>query len=88
MDITLDEKKNEWLKSTRSVSFEQIAGLIIDEQYLDIVENPTRPEQLYFVITIQSYTWLVPFVIDTNDRIVLKTAFPSRRYHRLYGEDR
>ena len=88
MDITWDETKNEWLKSARSVSFEQIAGMLLDEQYLDIVENPTRPDQQYFVMIIQSYTRLVPFVIDTDDRIVLKTAFPSRKYHRLYGEDR
>jgi hypothetical protein len=70
------------------VSFEQIAGMLLDEQYLDIVENPKRPEQEYFVMNIQSYTWLVPFVIDTEDRIVLKTAFPSRKYHRRYGEER
>jgi uncharacterized DUF497 family protein len=87
MDITWDETKNEWLKSTRSVSFEQIAGMLLDEQYLDIVENPTRPDQQYFVMMIQSYTWLVPFVIDMDGRIVLKTAFPSRKYHKPYGED-
>ena len=88
MDITWDEKKNEWLKSTRSVSFEHITGMILDEQYIDIVENPAHPDQQYFVMTIRSYTWLVPFIIDTNDRIVLKTAFPSRKYHRVYGGDR
>ena len=80
-------EKNEWLKSTRSVSFEQIAGMLLDKQYHDIVENPTRPDQQYFVLTIQLYTWLVPFVIDTDDRIVLKTVFPSLKYHRLYGEN-
>ena len=88
MDITWDETKNEWLKSTRSVSFEQTAGMLLDEHYLDIVENPTRPDQQYFVMMTQSYSWLMPFVIDTNDRIVLKTAFPSRKYHKLYGEER
>ena len=87
MDIVWDERKNEWLKSTRSVSFEQIAGMLLDRQYLDIVEDPTRQDQQYFVMNIQSYTWLVPFVIDADDRLILKTAFPSRKYHRLYGED-
>lgn len=88
MDIVWNEKKNEWLKNTRSVSFEQIAGMIIDGQYLDIVENSTRPDQQYFVMTIQLYTWLVPFIIDSDDRIVLKTAFPSRKYHSHYGVNR
>ncbi len=87
MDIVWDERKNEWLKSTRSVSFEQIAGMLFDGKYLDIVENPTRTEQQYFAMNIQSYTWLVPFVINADDRLVLKTAFPSRKFHRLFGED-
>jgi hypothetical protein len=61
--------------------------MLLDKQYLDIVENPTRPDQQYFVMVIQSYTWLEPFVIDADDRIVLKTAFSSRKFHRLYGEN-
>ena len=87
MDIVWDEGKNEWLKSNRSVSFEQIEGMPLDGQYLDIVENPTREDQQYFVMNIQSYTWLVPFLIDADDRLALKTAFPSRKYHRQYGEN-
>jgi uncharacterized DUF497 family protein len=85
MDIIWDEEKNEWLKSHRSVSFEQIAGMLLEGNYLDILENPTYPDQLYFVMSIQSYTWLVPFTIDQDERIVLKTAFPSRKYHKKYG---
>jgi uncharacterized DUF497 family protein len=88
MDITWDKEKNEWLKDTRSVSFERIAGMLLDGEYLSIVENPAHPDQQYFVMAIQSYTWLVPFAVDSDDRIVLKTAFPSRKYHRLYGENR
>jgi len=88
MDIIWDKQKNDWLKSTRSVSFELIAGMLLDGEYLDILENPAHPDQQYFVMTIRSYTWLVPFEIDLEDRIVLKTAFPSRKYHRLYGENR
>ena len=61
------------------------SGLILDRRYLDIVENPTRPGQQYFILTIDEYTWVVPFVVDDAGSIVLKTAFPSRKYHRLYG---
>ena len=80
-----DEAKNELLKRERGVSFEEIAGIILDNQYTDIVENPTRPNQMYFVLTIRGYTWLVPFLIDESENIVLKTAFPSRKFHRRYG---
>ena len=78
MEIIWDDAKNDWLKKTRSISFEQIAGMLLDDDYLDIVENPTRDDQLYFVVRIKKYTWIVPFLIDNQERIVLKTAFPSR----------
>lgn len=35
----------------------------------------------------EKYTWLVPFIVDEYERIVLKTAFPSRKYHKNYGGD-
>ncbi len=85
MEIVWDEQKNTWLKDTRKVSFEQIAGIIYAEQYLDIVENPTRENQEYFVISLHDYTWLVPFLVDDRGRIVLKTAYPSRKVHKRYG---
>jgi hypothetical protein len=27
----------------------------------------------------------VPFVIEENETIFLKTAYPSRKFHKLYG---
>ncbi len=39
---------------------------------------------MYFVMDMQEYTWIVPFLIDKEDNIVLKTAFQSRKYHRKY----
>jgi hypothetical protein len=29
----------------------------------------------------------VPFVIGKAETIVLKTAFPSRKFHQLYGKN-
>ena len=85
MEIIWDEVKNETLRLQRGIGFEEIADIILNEDYLDILENPTRAEQLYFILTVRDYTWVVPFLIDEEDRIVLKTAFPSRKYHKIYG---
>lgn len=85
MDIIWDEKKNEWLIINRGISFEEITELILNKEYIDIVENPTRENQMYFIMKIRNYTWVVPFVIDEEERIVLKTAFPSRKFHKKYG---
>jgi uncharacterized DUF497 family protein len=85
MDVVWDEEENAVLKQERGISFEEIAGMILDRDYLDIVANPTRENQQYFILTIREYTWVVPFLIDESETIILKTAFPSRRYHRRYG---
>lgn len=42
---------------------------------------------MYFIMEINDYTWIVPFLINEKDEIVLKTAFPSRKYHKKYGDN-
>jgi len=83
-NIIWDKKKNEKLMLERNISFDEISQMIIDGKYLDIVENLVREGQMYFVMDMQEYTWIVPFLIDKEDNIVLKTAFQSRKYHRKY----
>lgn len=82
--IIWDKKKNEKLMLERNISFEEISQMIIDGKYLDIIENPVREGQMYFVMDMQEYTWIVPFLIDKEDNIVLKTAFQSLKYYRKY----
>jgi uncharacterized DUF497 family protein len=88
MDIVWDEAKNKKLKDKRGVSFEDVAQLILDKKYLAVLENPVRPGQMVFVVSYKGYTYVVPFVVDKEDNIVLKTVFPSRKFHRLYGEEK
>lgn len=61
------------------------ASIPLSEEYLDILENPKRANQLLFVLSLRNYTHAVPFIIDENERIVLKTIFPSRKLHKKYG---
>ena len=86
MNIVWDKNKNEWLILNRGISFEEISDKILNDDYLEILENPTREYQQYFIMNINNYTWVVPFIITCNDQIVLKTAFPSRKFHKKYGE--
>jgi len=85
MGIIWDKEKNNWLQVNRRISFEEISGKILNGNYIDILENPTRDNQMYFIMKINDYTWVVPFLIDDQERIVLKTAFPSRKFHNRYG---
>lgn len=87
MNILWDQKKNEWLILNRGISFEEISDLILNGNYLEILENPTRENQQYFIVRIKHYTWVVLFLITEDNVIVLKTAFPSRKFHKKYGEN-
>ncbi len=85
MEIVWDKKKNEKLIIDRGLSFDEVTDIILSEEYLDILENARRANQLLFVLSLRNYTYAVPFIIDENERIVLKTIFPSRKLHKKYG---
>ena len=88
MDILWDERQNKKLKDARGVSFEDIAQIILDKKYLAILENPSHPEQMIFVVSYKAYTYVVLFVVDNDGNIVLKTVFPSRKLHKQYGKEK
>ncbi len=85
MRIGWDEAKNQWLITERYVCFEDAAFCILNNQVLDVLKNPSRPGQFYFIMTLNDYTHVVPFVIRQNEDIFLKTIFPSRKFHKKYG---
>ena len=85
MQIIWDTDKNRKLLADRGLSLEVFASLILDKKYCAILKNPSRKEQKIFIVPYQNYTYVVPFLIDNNQNIVLKTVFPSRKYHKIYG---
>ena len=76
--------KNEILKKERRISFEEIAYLIESGQIIGIEENPTRLNQKMYILEIENYAVIVPYVENDNE-IFFKTAFPSRKYTKRYG---
>ena len=83
MQLVWDDEKNLRLILERGLSLEKFAALILEKMYHAVLKNPSRTEQKIFVIPY--YTYVVPFIIDADKNIVLKTVFPSRKYHRIYG---
>jgi uncharacterized DUF497 family protein len=76
-----DNKKNEWLKKNRGISFEQIVILLEREDVLETVEHPNQnkyPSQKIATVRINDYAYLVPYVQE-SDEIFLKTIIPSRK---------
>ena len=83
--IIWDDDKNKKLKEQREISFEEVATMILRKEYLDILDNPARSNQQIFVIKLNGYIYAVPFIIDEQSNIILKTAYPSRKLNQRYG---
>ena len=79
-------EKNAYLKKIRGISFEEVEIAINEGGILDIIEvqnTQAHPNQRMYVININDYVYLVPFVRD-GDIAFLKTIFPSRKFTKLY----
>jgi uncharacterized DUF497 family protein len=82
--LNWNPEKNEILKRERGITFEEIAFLIESGQIIGIEKNHGRPNQKIYVLEIDNYAFIVPFV-ENDKEIFLKTAFPSRKYTKRYG---
>ena len=83
--IRWDAEKDRWLRKTRGISFQEIADRILSGYHIDILENPSRTGQEVFVLEIKDYIWAVPFMVEEDKSIFLKTAYPSRKLFRRYS---
>jgi uncharacterized DUF497 family protein len=77
--------KNQQLIDERGISFERVVSAIEQGGLLDVVEHPDRrryPGQRIYVVEIEGYVHLVPFVTETDGTRFLKTIIPSRKATR------
>ena len=81
-----DDQKNFKLIKERNISFEEIVFYISEGHMIDIVENSNYPGQQIYVLLINDYIYLVPF-IETKNEIHLITAFKSRKAKKIYLKD-
>ena len=85
MKVIWDSQKAEKLLRERNISIEAIADMLKRNEFLEILENPRHPDQMMFIISYKEYTHAVPFIIDAEGRVVLKTVYPSRKHHKHFG---
>jgi len=84
--INWNSTKNQQLISERGISFEDIVFYLQQGALLDDIEHPNSdryPNQRVFVINIDGYASLVPYVENTKE-IFLKTVIPSRKATKIY----
>jgi len=81
-----DNEKNELLKNSRGVCFEQVVILMEKGYILEAIEHPNQnkyPGQKIATVMIDDYAYLVPYV-QKSDEIFLKTIIPSRKATNKY----
>jgi uncharacterized DUF497 family protein len=84
--IAWNLEKNEQLKAERHISFEDIVVQLSHGNVLDVLEHPNQeryPGQRIFIVEINNYACLVPFV-ENEAELFLKTIIPSRKATRDY----
>jgi hypothetical protein len=82
-------EKNEILKKSRNISFEDVVIEIINDKIIDTVKHPNQvkyPNQKMYLISIKEYIYVVPF-IENDTEIFLKTIIPSRKETKKYKKD-
>jgi hypothetical protein len=70
----------------RGVSFEDVLFALLSGRLLDDLVHRNKikyPHQPMFVVEIDEYAWLVPYV-ENEGEIFLKSVIPSRKATQLY----
>jgi len=81
-----NDEKDKLLQAERSISFAEVAEAIAQGHVLDVIEHPNQekyPGQRMFILEINEYAWLVPFVEDETE-LFFKSIIPSRKATRKY----
>ena len=78
--VEWNDEKNIRLKKERGVSFEDVVISILEGRLLATIKhiNPKYAHQKIFIVDINNYAYLVPFVED-EEKIFLKTIIPNRQ---------
>lgn len=85
-----NNEKNQLLKLERNIGFEDVMVCLKEDGLLDILEHYNKKKygrQKIFVIAINHYVYLVPFV-ENEQTIFLKTIIPSRKATKKYLIDK
>lgn len=82
-------EKNEYLKKTRNISFEEIIIAILNDRIIEVYDHYNKVDysnQKIYEVIYNDYVYLVPFVANDNE-VFLKTIIPSRKATKKYKKE-
>jgi hypothetical protein len=85
--INFSEEKNQLLKATRGVCFDDVVEAIQNKKVLDDISHPNKKyeHQRIYILNINNYAYVVPYVINQQKKeIFLKTIYASRVFTSSY----
>ena len=80
-------EKNRQLITERGVSFDIVVSRMRRGGHVDTIEHPNQdryPGQFIYLVEIDNYIHLVPFIMQPDGTRFLKTIIPSRKVTRDY----
>ncbi|HQM83314.1 MAG TPA: CopG family antitoxin [bacterium] len=78
--MRFDIEKDLRLQNERGISFEMIIEAISEGKVLDDIAHPKRENQRVMLVEVSGDVYFVPYVLEKDGNIFLKTAFINRKY--------
>jgi len=89
MKFKWDSYKNQKLRKTRGVDFEDVVEAIAAGKILDVLKHHNKEKysgQYLIVVEINDYAYVVPCRIK-DDTVFFITVYPSRKMTRKYLQE-
>lgn len=78
--MRFDLEKDSMLRAERNISFEMIIEAISEGKVLNDIAHPKRENQRVMLVEIAGDIYFVPYVLEKDGNLFLKTAFIHRKY--------
>ena len=87
--MRFDPEKDVMLRAERGISFEMIIEAIATGKVLSDIAHPKRKNQRVMLVEVAEEIYFVPYILEKDGNIFLKTAFIHRKYRmtKLKEED-
>lgn len=81
------EDKNNLLIAARGIGFEDVIRALKSGQFFEEADHPNQdkyPHQNIYILELNNYVYMVPFVRKDDGVVFLKTIIPSRKLTKKY----